>query len=185
MQRPASTDSNAPPHAVDLSRRPIPSRSSAKRAVARFFVFTQARSPGRCRTSAQIEGNRGECAPHCRSGERAANPLTLPVLGVRGSPRHVLYTQGSGGSSQPAGTRFVLAAVGKELTVRVSDVAILALIVVQTVAGLTAAWWRSTTRTRHDAHDLTDLTALSRSAAPLRPGRSRHRWLALSRSSFR
>jgi hypothetical protein len=74
---------------------------------------------------------------------------------------------------------------GNELVVRLSDVAILALIVVQTVAGLAAAVWRSTTRTRHEAHDLTDLTALSRSAAPLRPGRSRHRWPALSRSSLR
>ena len=52
---------------------------------------------------------------------------------------------------------------------RLSEVAILAVIVAQVVGGLGAAWWRSTSRARREPIDLTDLTALSRSVDDVAP----------------
>jgi len=53
---------------------------------------------------------------------------------------------------------------------RLSEVTILAAIVVQVVGGLGAAWWRSNSRARRGAYiDLTDLTSLSRSVDDIAP----------------
>jgi hypothetical protein len=60
---------------------------------------------------------------------------------------------------------------GDDLTVRLTDAAIFAVIIVQVIAGLAAALWRSMQRERRV--DLTDLTVLSRSPSVSLPSRRR------------